>query len=717
MKKYLILLLVSFNLFAAQSFSVPTKISGGYVTSMNKVDGSFEGAITQWVVSVGTIVKTASTEYQGAYKGVWAGTGTGTLDLQWTATASNTYDLNEMVRTADTDMQICAYVNGTETGCKAFTATNITKVSVIASSWLGSSFYLRLKHTGSDAFSVEVDNGAIEPWSPNYVNTIETQSTEANYGASGISWSGSFALFPSFQKETSEIIYTKSVVSSHHRFTFIRNAKVTGSFLTSLASGGMPSIFKNGSKIQSGNAAYASTAQAVCPFSIDVASSDYIEFGTTDASSGTAYGLSITAIATAQNLVQSWQDGTEWTAYTPTFTGFGIPSSVEFQWRRDRGDLLVRGKFTSGTSTAVEARCSLPNGLITANTTKIPSLQIAGLGGRSDVSQTVHSALIEPSVSYFTFGEGTGALALLQKLVGTNALSNGQTLSYQTIRIPIQGWSSSPTILALPSATQTDYHLEANSNSGQVITAYTVEIPFIINTASSTMASQWDGTRFTAPISGNYEISGSTAWSAAGVGKYLYAYINENPIKMLGGFNAGSSFYTFSGKVYLVADQRFSLRTDVTSTLSNASGPSYHTISITRLNGKNDSVFVGNITPDTFVQTAGVINPVHFSLTYGTTDASTACTASPCSYLNQIGNYITSVTRSSLSNYVLNFTKTYSKVKCTGNFHAPGVDIANTSGAPILNCSNCSTLAFQTVKIHTSADVDTTGTLMCDAIP
>ena len=97
MKKILTLVLcflLSFEAFTGTSFKIKSaaSVAGDYVTSLNKVDGSFEDGTTGWSASVGTITTTASTEFQGNFKGVWAGTGVGTLDLQWTATASNTFE-------------------------------------------------------------------------------------------------------------------------------------------------------------------------------------------------------------------------------------------------------------------------------------------------------------------------------------------------------------------------------------------------------------------------------------------------------------------------------------------------------------------------------------------------------------------------------------------------------------------------------------------------
>ena len=149
MKKLLTLVLcwlLAFSAMAETTFKAKTaaSVAGGYVTSLNKVDGSFEDGIAGWVASTDTIVQTASTEFQGNYKGTWTATGTGTLDLQWTATASNTYEATAQVNVnGEDDMYVCAYVGTTETGCKLIPALNkIQKVSVVADSVLGSAMWV-----------------------------------------------------------------------------------------------------------------------------------------------------------------------------------------------------------------------------------------------------------------------------------------------------------------------------------------------------------------------------------------------------------------------------------------------------------------------------------------------------------------------------------------------------------------------------------------------
>ncbi len=126
------------------------------------------------------------------------------------------------------------------------------------------------------------------------------------------------------------------------------------------------------------------------------------------------------------------------TAYTPTFTGLGTVSGVEVYWNRSGDILTVQGRVTAGTSTGVEARISLPTGLV-SSTTKIPTIR---LGGTFTYSVAVASAgyiLIEPTVAYVTFGEQTAAAAGLAKVLGSDIIASGQSIAFEA-RIPIVGW-------------------------------------------------------------------------------------------------------------------------------------------------------------------------------------------------------------------------------------------------------------------------------------
>lgn len=139
----------------------------------------------------------------------------------------------------------------------------------------------------------------------------------------------------------------------------------------------------------------------------------------------------------AVSAVSADQTDYDWTSYTPTFTGFGTVTSPECQHSRVASNLLLRCKFVSGTSTTTEARVSLPSGLTSADTTKIPSIQVSGNTGYSATGTAGITTLIEPSVTYITFGTQSSAA----KANGSALVSSGQTLSLLA-SIPIQGWSA-----------------------------------------------------------------------------------------------------------------------------------------------------------------------------------------------------------------------------------------------------------------------------------
>lgn len=111
--------------------------------------------------------------------------------------------------------------------------------------------------------------------------------------------------------------------------------------------------------------------------------------------------------------------------------------------------------------------------------------------------------------------------------------------------------------------------------------------------------------------------------------------------------------------------------------------------------------------------TDGVIDPEVFSFSYGTTNASTSCTVSPCSYLNQIGSHVTSITRNSTGVYTPNFSKTYSQLKCVINSYGFATGQYTIQNA--LTCTNCNSGTFVTVNLG-SANVDTAGTLYCHGV-
>lgn len=149
--------------------------------------------------------------------------------------------------------------------------------------------------------------------------------------------------------------------------------------------------------------------------------------------------LIVTCISTSGTGTASWSyeyvsPTTDWVTYTPTFTGFGTVTVQFFESRRVGDTLETRGKFTAGTTTGVEARLSLGfNGTdsnVTSDATKVPAIQLAGLGVQNGAAAAMISVLIEPSVGYFTFGVQNAGNAGLTKAAGSTVQGTGGIMSF-----------------------------------------------------------------------------------------------------------------------------------------------------------------------------------------------------------------------------------------------------------------------------------------------
>jgi hypothetical protein len=209
--------------------------------------------------------------------------------------------------------------------------------------------------------------------------------------------------------------------------------------------------------------AYAATTTTIAVQRKGAASTYVIDSGAVNATtpmvfaSGDTVQISFTVPLThlsgASSVYTAQNADTDWSSCghtTSDFTGFGTVTAIETQCKRDGGDLLMKGKFSTGTHTATEVRLALKhNGtaLTSAGVTKIPSIQLAGDAVDTIFATTFFrmSALVEPSVSYITFGSQTSASPAITKVVGNN-LTSTQTISFNA-RIPINGWENSNVII------------------------------------------------------------------------------------------------------------------------------------------------------------------------------------------------------------------------------------------------------------------------------
>lgn len=197
---------------------------------------------------------------------------------------------------------------------------------------------------------------------------------------------------------------------------------------------------------------------------------------------------------------------TDWVAYTPTLSSFGTTTGVSFFSRRDGPDLLILGKWTSGTVTSGEPRISLPAGLTT--NASLLDISVGGTWAARAASTQVTTVLVQPNVTYLSFG-GSSTSGAPGNFVtnASNIFSNGVTQELEC-RVPIQGWSSN-----VQMSNDTDTRVIASSahatgtavTGGNPINFDTVDFDL---SGSITTGASW---KYTAAVTGSYLVEASIA--------------------------------------------------------------------------------------------------------------------------------------------------------------------------------------------------------------
>jgi hypothetical protein len=223
--------------------------------------------------------------------------------------------------------------------------------------------------------------------------------------------------------------------------------------------------------------------------------------------SASAYSLKIDNVVVSPTTFSYGTPITDWQTYTPTFTAMGTVTAITAYWARIGSDVVLRGRFTVGTTVASEARLSLPAGLVSSSQIST-ALEVSGTYGRLSTS-TDHGGfiLIEPSVGYVTFSTGavfgSGSTGALTKSTGNNVAGTGDTVSFEA-RIPIAGWSAQ-----VQSSDVNDQRIVAakytiaTGVSASTVTPWNAATRVYDTHSAVTTGSGW---RFTAPISGIYRI-------------------------------------------------------------------------------------------------------------------------------------------------------------------------------------------------------------------
>lgn len=192
---------------------------------------------------------------------------------------------------------------------------------------------------------------------------------------------------------------------------------------------------------------------------------------------------------------------------------------------------------------------------------------------------------------------------------------------------------------------------------------------------------------------------------AIGTGVAHSGYV---PFKACGAFN----FSDLSKKTFRLMYEQATGGTVNTSALladrTGGNGQRDIHVSVRNLSfGQNRPILTGDQ-----VTNHGAINTEIFGVSFGNT-IGTACTTATCAYMSQIGDRVSSVTRTGVSNYVLNLNKTFSKVMCSGNAYSGSQFLSSLTP---MNCINCNAVGLYAVNLGAAA-VDYLATLTCIAQP
>lgn len=132
---------------------------------------------------------------------------------------------------------------------------------------------------------------------------------------------------------------------------------------------------------------------------------------------------------------------TDWEDYTPTFSGLGTVTSIDFRFRQVGDSIEIHGKATTGTATASEMQVGLPTGL-TVSTSKVAVIKyvgklnkIAAIGTTDD-----YTALITGGDAFLNFGNMSSSAGLTPQN-GSVVLGSTVTFSFFAT-VPIQGFTS-----------------------------------------------------------------------------------------------------------------------------------------------------------------------------------------------------------------------------------------------------------------------------------
>jgi len=287
-------------------------------------------------------------------------------------------------------------------------------------------------------------------------------------------------------------------------------------------------------------------------------------------------------------------------SYTPTYSAsLGTVTTSGVSWSRLGKNIIIKGRFTTGTTTGATATVQLPSGLSWDTTIAVGTITASGWSTSSS-HPNLQPTVTSPNLIQFIDASSASGTAMLGSDIGTGAIVDFMVIW------PIVGWSSNSVASSDTDTRVVD--LSVTKTATQSVTANVTNVSFTSVAKDSHGA--WNGTdTYTVPVSGDYigcsSIGdlGSTSWNAT-------IYLNGSSFRSIGSQAGGNNTGGCALLPGLAAGNLLTLRISATTTV-NTSG----SLSIMRVSGP--AVVTATESVSAFYTTANT-TPISGSLASGT---------------------------------------------------------------------------------------------------
>lgn len=274
--------------------------------------------------------------------------------------------------------------------------------------------------------------------------------------------------------------------------------------------------------------------------------------------SAVAYALKLDSISVSPSVYVFGSPVSDYPSYVATTQGLGVTPTVIGS--RVGSYYMAEVRFTLGTTTASEARISLPPGLVVSSNlganTLVGKITLNSLNSANDD----YSVLAVAGNNYLTFGNNGAANSGLTNIAGTAFPSSIAASLF--FKVPIAGWSSS-----VQTSDQTDTRIVAAAYKGVSSTSVTGgTAPTFTNKIYDTH-SAYTSNAFVAPVPGYYRVTLS--------GQYAGSNFSDITIRVANSIRAYIGTITtargsVSGTVYANAGETIAAVFETSGTVTDA---------------------------------------------------------------------------------------------------------------------------------------------------